>query len=157
MKKGFTLVEIMVIVCILGIFAAVLVPKVYGHFERHSCENNLDKCKAESPNVYYDLCSTIKNLKECTGVCKEFITEKNLKHCFGDDIRMDEFTTNTSKTVKVVYSDGLLQCKQASIHDTVYVHDTIYVDKSYDACVKTCKENNKSQSVIDFCIKEECK
>lgn len=43
------------------------------------------------------------------------------------------------------------------IHDTVYVHDTIYVDKSYDACVKSCTENNKSQSVIDFCIKEECK
>lgn len=73
---------------------------------------------------------------------------------------MDELRTNTGKSIKVVYANGKgrkVQVDVEPIHDTVYVHDTIYVDKSYDACVKTCKENNKSQSVIDFCIKEECK
>lgn len=38
MKKGFTLVETMVNVCILGILLAVLVPKLGGHFRKHSLE-----------------------------------------------------------------------------------------------------------------------
>lgn len=158
MKKGLTLVETMVIVCILGILLAVLVPKLGGHFRKHSCEEDLDRCKVEAPEVYYDLCDGIKNINECKGFCSEFISEENLKHCFGDDINMKELSSNTGKPVKVVYAHGKIQNNDVKvIHDTVYVHDTIYVDKSYDSCVKNCKENNKSQSVIDFCIKEECK
>lgn len=158
MKKGLTLVETMVIVCILGILLAVLVPKLGGHFRKHSCEDDLDKCKIDAPEVYYELCNDIKNINECHGFCSEFISVENLKHCFGDDINMKELSSNTGKPVKVVYAHGKIQNNDVKlIHDTVYVHDTIYVDKSYDACVKTCKENNKSQSVIDFCIKEECK
>lgn len=159
MKKGLTLVETMVIVCILGILLAVLVPKLGGHFRKHSCEDDLDRCKVEAPEVYYNLCNDIKGLNDCTGLfCTEFITEKNLKHCFGDDVNMNEYTSVTGKPLKVVYRKRkTVQADVEPIHDTVYVHDTIYVDKSYDACVKTCKETNKSQSVIDFCIKEECK
>ena len=159
MKKGFTLVELMVCICILGILATVVVPKLGGHYKKHSCEDDLDKCKLETPEVYYDLCNMIKDINACKGfVCKEFITEKNLKHCFGDDIKM---VFSNRKAITVVYANDKQHKDETkeikSIHDTVYVHDTIYVDKSYDACVKTCTENNKSQSVIDFCIKEECK
>lgn len=157
MKKGFTLVEAMVIVCILGLILAVAIPKLGGHFEKHSCEEDLDKCKVESPDVYYKLCSDIKGLNDCTGLCTEFITEKNMKHCFGDDVNMEKYTTASGKTTFVYHKRKKVQADVEPIHDTVYVHDTICVDKSYDACVKSCKENNKSQSVIDFCIKEECK
>lgn len=158
MKKGFTLVELTVVIVILGILAVVVVPKLGGHFRKHSCEDDLDRCKIQSPEVYYDLCTAIKDLNNCTGVCREFITEKNLKHCFGDDINMGEYTSFTGNPIKVVYHKRkTVQDDVEPIHDTVYVHDTIYVDKSYDACVKTCTDNNKSQSVIDFCIKEECR
>lgn len=158
MKKGFTLVEITVCFVILGILASVAVPKLGGHFKKHSCEDDLDRCKVEAPEVYNALCSDIKNINECKGFCSEFISDKNIKHCFGDDMNMKEYTSFTGKPIKVIYGKRKkVQDDVEPIHDTVYVHDTIYVDKSYDACVKTCKENNKSQSVIDFCIKEECK
>jgi type IV pilus assembly protein PilA len=38
MKKGFTLIEVMMVLCIIGILAVLAVPKIFGHHKFNPCK-----------------------------------------------------------------------------------------------------------------------
>lgn len=130
MKKGITLIEWMVVFVMIGIFAACAIPKFIGL----ECKEKLDHCKEVHPNTYTQICEN--NEKRST------VDVKISEHCYGK---------KQSKVNEVIKEVPTI------IHDTIRVVDTVYLDYSRENCIKNCTENNKSQTVIDFCIKEECK
>jgi len=38
MKNGFTLIECLVVLCIVGILAALTIPKIFGHHKFNPCK-----------------------------------------------------------------------------------------------------------------------
>ena len=62
-KKGYTIVELMVVICIMGILAVVAVPKLFAM----KCKSDIKACKVNDIEMYNSICSQDHNYKICFG------------------------------------------------------------------------------------------
>lgn len=62
-KKGFTIVELMVVICIMEILAAVVIPKLFAM----TCKSDINACKEKDIELYNSICSQDRNYKICFG------------------------------------------------------------------------------------------
>lgn len=170
MKKGFTLIELMVVIVIMVILAAVAIPKLFGIM----CSNQIDKCRAETPNLLVNACRyapekcTLEELeKACydnTKLCSNKMTER----ISALQIEQRAKLKRTNEQLEQINESVKEVIKEVVKHDTVYImvnaatvirddDDPPTASANTKECVEYCKKNNVSKSLVDFCIKDKCK
>ena len=110
-KKGFELIELMGIIVIMGILAAVAIPKIFAM----KCKSDINVCKVNDFETYNSICSQDRNYKICFGKEKP-IPKEVVKEVIHDTVYVvvDKHKKDTI-SMSLDKAECILQCQKDNV------------------------------------------